>query len=443
MTQAFGPTDPRRIAAQSLLRVLRDDAWAAALLDAEFSSLPQLDVRDRALATELVYGTLRAWSGLEHALLALTKTRAFPDDMCKVHMIMAAHQIKNLGRVPAFAAVDRAVGAISKERGPKVAAFANAVLRKYATACAEAPPEPADAPQLSVPAWLERALKKSLGEGDSQAFLRASAAAPPVALALADASDTDALFAELKGRLPQAEARVSTLVPGCIVLGNAGPLGELPGHGTRFWIQEEGSQWVAQALGAQPGDRVLDACAGRGHKTAMLARAVGETGTVDACDLHESKLTHLARELGRVGLEVGETHPVDLSVGTGELQPGYARILLDAPCTGVGTLRRRPEIALRRTPASIREHQALQVQILTNVAKLLAPGGTLLYAVCSVLRAECEDVVDQVIAADPSLTLSAWPVPPAPGVAPGACTVRLLPHVHGTDGYFVARIARA
>jgi 16S rRNA (cytosine967-C5)-methyltransferase len=85
----------------------------------------------------------------------------------------------------------------------------------------------------------------------------------------------------------------------------------------------------------------------------------------------------------------------------------------------------------------------LQVQILTNVAKLLAPGGTLLYAVCSVLRAECEDVVDQVIAADPSLTLSAWPVPPAPGVAPGACTARLLPHVHGTDGYFVARIARA
>jgi len=445
LTQAFGPTDPRRIAAQALLRVLRDDAWAAALLDAEFSSLPQLDVRDRALATELVYGTLRAWSGLEHALLALTKTRTFPDDMCKVHMIMAAHQIKNLERVPAFAAVDRAVGAISRERGPKLAAFANAVLRKYATEQAgqkKSEHEHEHEASLSVPAWLGRALKKSLGEAESLAFLRASAAAPPVALALADPAESEALLAELRERLPQAELRGSALVPGCIVLGNAGPLADLPGYGTRFWVQEEGSQWVAQALGAARGDRVLDACAGRGHKTAMLARVVGPTGAVDACDLHESKLTHLRTELSRAGLQVAETHAVDLSVGVGELRPGYRRILLDSPCTGVGTLRRRPEISLRRTPESIREHQTLQLRILGNVASLLAPGGTLLYAVCSVLRAECEDVVDQVLAADPGLRPMPWSSPPAPHVAEGSSTARLLPQVHGTDGYFVARLTR-
>src|SRR5690606_20565839 len=115
-----------------------------------------------------------------------------------------------------------------------------------------------------------------------------------------------------------------------------------------FVVQEEGSVAVATSLGAQPGEVVLDACAGRGNKTSLLAEAVGRTGAVDAADLHEPKLERLRKELGRLGLAVRATHPTDWTVGPGNVPEGYDRVLVDAPCSGIGTLRRRPDLATRR-----------------------------------------------------------------------------------------------
>ncbi|MBX3264528.1 MAG: RsmB/NOP family class I SAM-dependent RNA methyltransferase, partial [Labilithrix sp.] len=218
------------------------------------------------------------------------------------------------------------------------------------------------------------------------------------------------------------------------------------GYDEGAWTpQEEGSQLVALALGARPGEAVLDACAGRGNKTGLLARAVGGAGSVDAADVHPKKLERLTRELERIGRRPRATFAVDWSRGTGDAAApdprGYDRVLVDAPCSGTGTLRRRPELALRRAAADVDELAALQRAILARAATLVRPGGRLVYAVCSVLREEAEDVL-AAATAGAGLEPSPFDSPAAAAVAGGGTTLRLLPHEHGTDGYFVASLRR-
>jgi 16S rRNA (cytosine967-C5)-methyltransferase len=183
------------------------------------------------------------------------------------------------------------------------------------------------------------------------------------------------------------------------------------------------------AVRARPGETVLDACAGRGNKTALLARAVGPTGAVDACDSSPSKLERLGDEMARVGLRARATFAVDWGVGSGEVTGAYDAVLVDAPCSGVGTLRRRPEIALRREGDDLVELARAQLAIATRAASHVRPGGRLVYVVCSVLREECEAVLEPLLQSLPELSLAA----PAE---------RILPHVDGTDGYFIARLSR-
>jgi 16S rRNA (cytosine967-C5)-methyltransferase len=213
--------------------------------------------------------------------------------------------------------------------------------------------------------------------------------------------------------------------PHAIVARGAGRASALPGFREGAWsIQEEGSQAIALELEATRDDLVLDACAGRGNKTGLLARYAR---SVDAADIHVPKLERLREELARLGLSPRETFAVDWSKGTGGARGPYDRVLVDAPCSGTGTLRRRPELGLRRIAADLPRLADLQRAILARTATLVKPGGRLVYAVCSVTREEAEDVVST--AESIGLRLEG--------------TRRLLPHEHGTDGYFIARLVRA
>jgi 16S rRNA (cytosine967-C5)-methyltransferase len=190
-------------------------------------------------------------------------------------------------------------------------------------------------------------------------------------------------------------------------------------------------------LGAKPGERVLDACSGRGNKAFLLSHAVGPEGAVDAADLYPGKLEVL-RQRGIVR----DTYTVDWSRDASSVPDGYDRALVDAPCSGVGTLRRRPEIARKRTAEDVTRLSALQSTLVRSVAGHVRHGGTLVYAVCSVLLEEAEQVVERITEpgppGSPSLELSAFEGEPARSLAGQAATLRLLPHVHGTDGYFLA-----
>jgi 16S rRNA (cytosine967-C5)-methyltransferase len=436
----------RSIAAHVIGRVLREDAFAAPVLDAALGRYPEIDPRERALATEIAYGALRTAPFLlaeigKHASRGIGQV----DSEMRAHLLVAGYQIYFLDRVPAFAAVSEAVQLIKRARGRKVAAFANAVLRRLAENVPKHRTELLERAVVeSAAPWLRDALRRALGEASGGAFL-ACVSAPPLCLRTRVGANRNAVIDRLsRSAPPGATIEAGKASPLAIVVRGGGDPRRLDGYDRgEVVIQEEGAQMVALALGARPGETVLDACAGRGNKTSLLAEAVGPGGAVDAADLHDQKLARLREELGRLGLSPRATFAVDWSVGRGRAKEGYDRVLVDAPCSGLGTLRRRPEIALRRKPEDLERLAALQLQIVLTAAALARPGGTVVYAVCSVLREEAEEVMERAVAQMPSLSPAPFPEGPVRDLAGGATSLRLLPHVHGTDGYFIACLRRA
>ncbi|MGH7271007.1 MAG: RsmB/NOP family class I SAM-dependent RNA methyltransferase, partial [Polyangiaceae bacterium] len=365
-------------------------------------------------------------------------------------LVVAAYQMF-FTRIPAFAAVSEAVDAVRAARGPRLAKFANAVLRKVAERANRAgDAEREEAIVSSSPPWLRDALSRSLSPEGAAAFLRSGAVPPALAIRVERGSERESWLARLRDAAPEASFELGRWSPLAILARGAGKPERLPGWSEGAWsVQEEGSQLAALAVGARPGESVLDACAGRGNKGALLARIVlggGASGAVDACDLSLAKLGRLGEEWGRLGLRARASFAVDWTAGSGDVTGVYDRVLVDAPCSGVGTLRRRPEIAQRRSSGGIEEITALarvQIAIATRAAEHLRSGGVLVYVVCSVLHEEGQDVVDAVLQARPELSLTEFD-PSGPPVLRELIGGRglLLPHVHGTDGYFVARMVK-
>jgi 16S rRNA (cytosine967-C5)-methyltransferase len=295
----------------------------------------------------------------------------------------------------------------------------------------------------SAPPWLFDALAQALGDEGARAYLGAALEPPAIGLRLRHGAERDAWIARLSAAAPEASFEAGKVSPLAIRVFGAGAPQKLPGYAEGAWTaQEEGSQLVALALGAVAGETVLDACAGRGNKTAILAAAVGDGGAVDAADLHASKLSRLGSELARMGLVVRATHAVDWAVGAGDVSGPYDRVLVDAPCSGSGTLGRRPDLYLRREAEDVSTLSRLQADIAARAASVLRPGGRMVYAVCSVLRQEAEDVVAALLARDPSLAPAPFDAGPARALAGEESQLRLLPHVHGTDGYFLASFVK-
>ena len=420
-------SNARVIAARVLGRVLGDSAYAAAALDAELGRSAELDARERALATELVYGVLRTEAALE-ARIREFAPRPIKDASTRVHLLIAAYQILVLTRVPAFAAVDAAVSAVREERGEKLAGFANAVLRKLAAS--KKPLDVHEAILTSTPAWLVERLERAVGKEEAFALLSGARGD--------DAQSTQVRVQ--RGRAlpewlePAAPGRISPLARR---VERKGDLRALPGYAEgAFVIQDEGSQVIALALGARPGEKVLDACAGRGQKTTLLQEQVGPDGQVLAADLYPKKLAALGEEVARLGLPRVETRAVDWTRGSADLPDDFDRVLVDAPCSGSGTLARRPEIKLRLGPEDPARLAELASQILRSAASRVRPGGRVVFAVCSVLPEEGEPIVERV---RDLLEPAPFDAPELSGLLPKSATsFRLLPLQHGSDGYFLA-----
>lgn len=454
----------RDVAARALVRVWQDDAFASAALDAELAratsgprAAPRgdragLDPRDAGLATELCYGVLRTEGALLAKLAAVSDRFKAPSGLVRAHLLIGAFSICFLDRVPPFAAVSEAVAAARRAADARVGGFVNAVLRRLA-ADVEKNGRPAldEAVAASCPAWLRDAIGRAIGRDAVRAYLTEGASSPPLGLCVAGAEARAGVLADLRAAAPAAWIEAGTASPRAILVRGAGDLRRLPGYGARMIAQEEGAQLIALALGAKPGERVLDACAGHGNKTWLLEHEVRDSihtensqhgrgsGVVHAADLHAHKLRQIQ---GAEGPHQGRIHTVDWSLGPGDVPGDFDRALVDAPCSGTGTLRRRPEIMKKRTAEDVARLAALQAEIVHHVAGRLRDGGRLVYAVCSVLRDEAEDVVSAVLARGGAGGARLEPAPfdaPAVRALFGEVTAfRLLPHVHGTDGYFAA-----
>ncbi len=432
----------RTVAAAVLVRVSQNKAFASAALESELGAAVQLDPRDRGLATEIVYGTLRTLGFLESRIISFSsRPLERIDPKVRAHLAAAAYQIYFLTRVPKFAAVNDAVDAVNEASGSKVGGFANAILRKIATDAETNPVAFADAMTASAPAWLRDALTRSLGgEAAAKEFIASAAEPTDVGICVYDASRRDDWISRLSASAPDGQFRAGEFSPHAIRAKNAGRPQDLEGFASgALTIQEEGSQLVALSLGAKIGDKILDACAGRGNKTALLAHEVGETGAVDAADSHPKKLERLTIELERSHVHPRETFAVDWTLGMGDVQEAaYDRVLVDAPCSGTGTIRRRPEIFARRSENDLPSLAALQSAILARASGAVKPGGVLVYAVCSILKDECEDVVADFLSNNPKFESQPFSRDFVRKIAGDASTLRLLPSVHGTEGYFLA-----
>jgi len=423
----------RGVAARVLEAVYRRQAFAAAALDAELGASVELTPADRALVTEIVYGVLRTRASLEATLLQFaSRGIAGGDQRVLMHLLVAAYQLFFLDRVPAFAAVDEAVSLVSAERGGRVAGFCNALLRRLTKVDK---PSIAEAIRHTAPTWLMEDLVDSVGAvqadhligiGDDPTTITT---AVPCLRLVGDVAVPPWLSAATRGALYEGAYRV----------GNAGNLRRHPEYSEgHFVIQDEGAMFVAHAAGIVPGLRVLDACSGRGQKSSLFAERLGQTGELWVVDKTQKKLDQLAGEFRRLGLPLPQARAVDWTAGGHELPGDFDVVVVDAPCSGTGTLRRRPEILLRLTRDDVSRLAALSTGILRAAAQHVRPGGRVLFVVCSVLRQECEAIVTAV-----SDLLQPTGFAVDHEVLNSKSMVRLLPGEHGTDGFFLASLRRA
>ena len=481
-SQRSRTADPARRVAFGVVRsVHAEDAYANLVLPARIRQA-RLDRRDAGFATELAYGTLRGL-GLYDAILTRCVDRPLEkiDPPVLDALRLGAHQLLGM-RVPAHAALDATVSLVRAEIGAGASGFVNAVLRRVAERPLEewladvAPADGGDAAlavRTSHPVWIVRALRQALAahrgtrhiadrDAELAALLEANNAPPVVNLvALPVAGGAEALAAALDdGAEPGPLAPDSALHSG-------GDAGRLPGvrEGV-LRVQDAGSQLTARALAQAPvpaaegrAERWLDLCAGPGGKAALLAALAAERGAT----LVANEVAPHRADLVRQALAAVPAGAWTVRAGDGrtiadapEAAPAFDRVLVDAPCTGLGALRRRPESRWRRTPADLAELTGLQAELLDAAVSVLAPGGVLAYVTCSPHVAETVVQVQDLVRRHPELELldartaldtvalddlRLDEAEPAGAPEPAdvvARTAQLWPHRHGTDAMFLA-----
>jgi 16S rRNA (cytosine967-C5)-methyltransferase len=436
-----------------LERVERGGAYADLALRAALER-SRLGPRDRAFATELLYGTLR-WRGRLDFLLKHLLERDLGKLELRVALILrlGAYQLLYCDGVPTRAAVSESVRCARAAGLERATGLVNAVLRRLAQEHAAIPlpaldQDPAGhlSHALSLPGWIAERWLEAFGAEEAARLARASNAVPPRTLrANRRRVGRDVLLAELRERF--AEAVPSRLAPDGILVGPRGQPARDPAFlEGRFTIQDEASQLVVELLDPRPGERILDACAAPGTKSTAIAERIGGDDEVVALDRHERRLGLLQRDVRRLGLrnvrplQADATRPLVRQLSA----EAFDRILVDAPCSGLGTLRRNPDLRWRLRPEDPERLAETQRGILKHVAPCLRPGGTLVYSTCTLSREENEEVVAAFLGAVEGFHCTPRSkLPPAlqPLAGPDGW-VRLLPHVHDTDGFFAARFER-
>ena len=387
-----GRMTPRDVARRVLDRVERGGAWATPTLDGELARAG-LDDRDRRLASELVYGVLRHRTRLDRALAAHADLKRTPPRVL-LALRLAAYQLLFLDRVPAYAAVDDAVAAAREASGQKLAGFVNAVLRKLDKA--KEPPLPVSGRErieieASLPRWIIDELAAATGEPDLPARAAAFAqSAPLVARVNTRKTTREALIEELHAAgVTATPVDVDGMTPSALLLDGLGdPARNASFMAGRWTVQDTGAQLVAHIAAPRAGQRILDACAGVGGKSTHLAELTDDKAAIDAADLNATKLGLLAETADRLGLSSIRRHTCDLLDPKAPLADAYDLIILDAPCSGLGVLRRHPDAKWRLQPADVPRLADLQRQLLDAVVRRLAPQGVLVYSVCTFTHAE-------------------------------------------------------
>jgi 16S rRNA (cytosine967-C5)-methyltransferase len=452
------PISPaRKIAYEVLRRVETEAAFASDLLHIELGA--SVKPEDAALATELTLGVLRQRLLLDFLLERQLKISIARLDLpVAVALRLGAYQIRFLQRIPARAAVNESVELVKTARKSSAASLVNAVLRRIAeqsNSPAERflPPDIAPAEKLALlhshPAWMVERWLARFGEAQTAALLEADNKTPRLSCTLSDETERENVFRALERAGLQIEP--GTLLRDAFSVSGGSVSRTQEFRAGKISIHDEASQTIPLLLGVRPGDLVLDLCAAPGGKTATLAHAADNHGLVVAADRHGHRMRAMAAQFDRLSLPNVGLVQLD---ATQSLPFGtrFDRILLDAPCSGTGTLARHPEIRYRLRPERLAEFHALQVQMLRVALAQLAPGGRVVYSTCSIEPEENEDVIAQASRTESGARrVPAGEISDAlgPHLAPGVSRSALfdhegqfhtLPGQQQTDGFFAAAL---
>jgi 16S rRNA (cytosine967-C5)-methyltransferase len=443
------PLSPARRAAFEILRRVEDEGSYASSLLSTIDERLRSD--DRGLCYELVLGVLRQQLWLDRVLEHFANRRLEGLDLpVRLALRLGLYQLRFLSRIPASATVNDSVNLVRASGLSSAAGLTNAVLRR---ATREADYDPAEqvsdpieklAIATSHPLWLVERWANTLGLEQAGALARANNEPAPVAFRLTTKTidnhdETRRIFDDLA--TTGVKVRPSEITPNSWrVIGQSPPLlRELAGAGL-IYLQDEASQMVAHFLAAQPGDRVLDICAAPGSKTTHIG-ALAPHAKIVASDLYEHRL-RILRELAIA--QGNDFIQVAVADATGVLpfaKASFDRVLVDAPCSGTGTLRRNPEIRWRLNAADIVELSAKQKRILAQAAEMVRPGGSLLYTTCSLESDENEAVAQDFLKEHAEFDQVPLPNPPISScpadVATTTGTIRTWPHRHDVDGFFM------
>lgn len=440
---ARSAVSPARACALAVVRrVFEQGAYADRALAAEAAGLDQ---RDRALATQISYGTVQRRDTLDHIASQLVR-RPLPtlEPVVLAAVRIGLFQLLFMDGIPDHAAVDETVE-LTKRESRGGAGFVNAVLRRGAQRGPRllaklSDPDPQSAAVMhSVPAWLTQLWWDELGEDRARSLLRRINEPAESALRINPlAGSPDATLAELP-----VPWRPASALPEGVVLD-----GPFDVHGSGLWergaimAQSRGSMLVSRVLGPLAGERVLDLCSAPGAKTTHLAALIEDRGEISAIERHPGRAAALEETCRRMHARSVQV----LTRDAAELGPEstFDRVLLDPPCSGLGTLQSRPDRRWRATPEAIAELAELQRRLLGVAAAATAPGGALVYSVCTISRRESEDLIDAFLgghadwaADDLGLEHPAW------RSAHDGRFLQLLPDRDRTDGFFIARLRRA
>ena len=442
--------NPRQAASSVLLRIHNEGCFADQLMDRELTG-GQLSGPDRGLFAELVFGVLRRQGTLDHILAGLvTQPLAKLEPQVLILLRLGLYQLVYLDRIPESAAVNETVN-LTKLALPRASGLVNAVLRNYLRHKDTVTfPDPLAAPAASIaarhshPAWLVKLWFSQLGEEETEHLAEASSRQPPLTLRANTLKNSrDELMSRFADNgITATSCRFS---PHGFHIEGRHHIPGLPGFREGlFTVQDEASQMASLLLNPQPGERVLDACAAPGGKATHLAQLMGNQGELLAMDVAGSKLPLILETAQRLGISTIRTRAADLLNSAAFPADVFDRVLLDAPCSGLGVIRRNPEAKWRLTSADITRLAATQQSLLKNAIRMLKPGGALLYSTCSTTVEENEAVVLDFLSRRPDCVLENLTdlFPEYAELFTPQGMFRAWPHRHGMDGFFAARLRK-
>jgi len=454
------PSSARESSLSVLVESVASEEGVDILLD-RAAARSSLDSRDRGLATELTYGVLRRLATIDWRL-APVLDKPLPRLPLVVQMIvrLGAYQLLYLDRIPYSAAVNESVQLAkrrAKQLGRDWSGLVNAVLRSLLRSpvapwpSIETDPAQSLSVRYSIPEWLSQRWIDRLGVAGAEVVCEAAGAIPPVTLRANLLKTTRDAFLELL-HTAGLKARATDVSPAGVVVEDGGAISSLPGFQEgAFYVEDEAAQLIPPLLDPQPGAIVLDACAAPGGKTTHLAMLMKNQGTIYAVDRKAERLERLYDNCRRLGIEIARPvvgdirQPRTWSDAVDTPDGCFDRILVDAPCSGLGVLRRHPEAKWQKDSQAFLRHQAHQLQILSAVAARLRAGGVLVYSTCSTEPEENEDVIEQFCRSYAEFrreSVAPWLTPAAHVFLTELGALSTMGNRYSMDGFYAARLIK-